>query len=99
MPSGKLIGFSKNWHCIEFVMSEIVEFDILLIFIRPELSYFIFFKMAMAAILKNRHFENFLVNFERYMGAIFFFQGFQLTNQSRNKDRKKMVMDLAKMTL
>ena len=75
MPSGKLIGFSKNKHSIEFVMSEIVEFDILLIFIRRELSYFIFY-FAMAAILKNRHFENFLVNFERYMGAIFFSKGF-----------------------
>ena len=88
-------------------MSKTVEFDISLINLYSlvtyrvilELSYFIFFKMAMAAILKNGYFKKIPVNFTGYMGAIFFSKGFYLTYNLRNKGRKKMVMELTKMTL
>ena len=74
---------SKNIHFIGFAIPKIVQLDIYHMFIArivPELSNLLLFKMAMTFLLKNSHFKNFPLIFERGIGAIFCSKWFQCTN-------------------
>ena len=98
----KIIPKYNEYYSIISVITKLVGNDTSyasLANLAQEISLFLVFNMALAAILKNRLLEYFPTTFGRDMGAYFSSNRFILSNQSINYCRKKMVTDPRKMTL